>query len=422
MGELGFLGANIQGYDCAGVSTVAYGLITKEVERVDSGYRSGFSVQSSLAMTAIHQFGTEELKERLLPQLAKGKLVGCFGLTEPDHGSDPGSMETIAREHPTKKGYYLISGAKTWITNSPIADVLIVWARLESTGKIRGFAVERSKCPPGKLETPAIKNKTALRASITGMILLDECPVSVENMFPDVQGLKGPFTCLNSARLGISFGATGLLEDCLSRARNYALERKQFKGNPLGKYQLVQKKLADAATDAAYGTLAATQVARLKDAGKALPEMISMVKRQNVDRALENSRKYILSSFTQHFACVCANSWWLDFRRFLAVMPRVMSIIFDGTSRMRLFCRLTKARAIFIVSVWRIHIFCLSYILTVILSVDLGTRHYRNSGICLNVACIIQSGQTDDPCAYICEYNLLHLFADLRIESNLSWV
>ncbi|CEL07753.1 Putative Glutaryl-dehydrogenase [Aspergillus calidoustus] len=290
MGELGLLGASIEGYGCAGVSTVASGLITKEVERVDSGYRSGMSVQSSLAMTAIHEFGTQELKDRLLPDLAKGKLAGCFGLTEPNHGSDPGSMETIAREHPTQKGVYLLSGSKTWITNSPISDVLIVWAKLESTGKIRGFAVERSKCPPGTLETPALKNKSALRASITGMIQLDDCPVAVENMFPDVEGLVGPFTCLNSARLGIAFGAMGALEDCIDRARTYALERKQFKGNPLAKYQLIQKKLADAVTDAAYGTLAATQVARLKDAGKSTPEMISLIKRQNCDRALANSR------------------------------------------------------------------------------------------------------------------------------------
>lgn len=292
MGELGFLGANIEGYDCAGVSTVAYGLITKEVERVDSGYRSGMSVQSSLAMTGIYKFGTQELKERLLPQLAKGKLVGCFGLTEPNHGSDPGSMETVAKEHPTKKGYYLLSGTKTWITNSPIADVMIVWAKLD--GKIRGFVIERSKCPLGTLETPALKNKTALRASITGMIQMDNCPVPADNMFPDVEGLKGPFTCLNSARLGIAFGAMGALEDCIDRARTYALERKQFKGKPLARYQLVQKKLADAATDAAFGTLAATQVARLKDAGKLSPEMISMVKRQNTDRALANARMYVV--------------------------------------------------------------------------------------------------------------------------------
>ncbi|PYH88901.1 putative glutaryl-CoA dehydrogenase [Aspergillus ellipticus CBS 707.79] len=287
MGELGLLGANIKGYGCAGASTVASGLITKEVERVDSGYRSGMSVQSSLAMTAIHDFGTQELKDRLLPELARGKLAGCFGLTEPNHGSDPGSMETVAREHPTKKGYYLLSGTKTWITNSPLSDLFVVWAKLD--GKIRGFAVERSQCPEGTLTTPAIKNKTALRASITGMIQMDDCPVPAENMFPDVTGLVGPFTCLNSARLGIAFGAMGALEDCLDRARTYALERKQF-GSPLAKFQLIQKKLVDAATDAAYGTLAATQVARLKDAGKSCPEMISMVKRQNCDRALVNAR------------------------------------------------------------------------------------------------------------------------------------
>lgn len=290
MGEIGLLGASIEGYGCAGVSTVASGLITKEVERVDSGYRSGMSVQSSLIMTGIHEFGTQEQKDRFLPELAKGKMLGCFGLTEPNHGSDPGSMETVAREHPTKKGYYSLSGTKTWITNSPISDVFLVWAKLESTGKIRGFLVERSTSPPGTLETPAIKNKTGLRASITGMIQMDDCPVPAENMFPTVEGLSGPFTCLSSARLGIAFGVMGALEDSLDRARTYALERKQFKGNPLAKYQLIQKKLADAATDAAYGTLAATQVARLKDAGKVTPEMISMVKRQNCDRALVNAR------------------------------------------------------------------------------------------------------------------------------------
>ena len=199
-------------------------------------------------------------------------------------------METVAREHPTQKGVYLLSGSKTWITNSPISDIALVWAKLESTGKIRGFIVERKRATPGSYETPAIKNKTALRASITGMIHMDNCPVPAENMLPDVEGLKGPFTCLNSARLGIAFGAMGALEDCLARAREYSLERKQFKGNPLAKYQLIQMKLANAATDAAYGTLAAVQVARLKDAGKATPEMISMIKRQNCDRALANSR------------------------------------------------------------------------------------------------------------------------------------
>jgi len=290
MGELGLLGANLEGYGCAGVSTVAAGLITRAVERVDSGYRSGMSVQSSLVMGGIHEFGTTEQKEKFLEPMARGKLLGAFGLTEPNHGSDPGSMETTARPHPTRSGYYLLSGAKTWITNSPIADVLMVWAKLAETGKIRGFLVERKDCLPGTLETPAIKNKNGLRASITGMIQLDDCLVSAANMFPDVEGLRGPFSCLNSARYGISLGVMGALEDCISRARTYALERRQFKNNPLAKYQLVQKKLADAATDASYGVLAAIQVGRLKDEGKATPEIISMVKRQNCDRALYNAR------------------------------------------------------------------------------------------------------------------------------------
>ena len=287
---MGLLGATINGYGCAGVSTVAGGLITRAVERVDSGYRSGMSVQSSLVMGGIYDFGSAELKERYLPEMAKGKLLGAFGLTEPNHGSDPGSMETMARDHPTKEGYYLLRGSKTWITNSPISDVFLVWAKLQETGKIRGFIVDRRDCPAGTLETPAIKNKNGLRASITGMIHLEDCPVPKENMFPDVEGLRGPFTCLNSARYGIALGVMGALEDALARARTYALERKQFKGNPLAKYQLVQKKLADAATDAAYGTLAAIQVGRLKDEGKATPEMISMIKRQNCDKALWNAR------------------------------------------------------------------------------------------------------------------------------------
>lgn len=284
------LGATIKGYGCAGLSNVAAGLITRAVERVDSGYRSGMSVQSSLVMSGVDEFGTKEQKDRFLPQLAKGKMVGAFGLTEPNHGSDPGAMETTAKPHPTKMGYYSLSGAKTWITNSPIADVLLVWAKIQGTGKIRGFLVERSRCPPGTLETPAIKNKTGLRASLTGMIQLDECPVPQANMFPDVEGLKGPFTCLNSARYGIAWGTMGALEDCIARARRYALDRKQFKGNPIAKYQLVQKKLVDATTDAAFGILACIQVGRLKDEDRAAPEMISMIKRQNCDRALHNAR------------------------------------------------------------------------------------------------------------------------------------
>lgn len=290
MGELGLLGATIKGYDCAGVSSVASGLITREVERVDSGYRSGMSVQSSLVMGGIDEFGTLEQKEKYIPALAKGKMLGCFGLTEPNHGSDPGSMESVAKPHPTKPGYFSLSGSKTWITNSPIAELMLVWAKLKETGKIRGFLIEREKCPPGTLETPPLKNKNGLRASITGMIQLDECPVPEENMFPDVEGLKGPFSCLNSARFGIAWGVMGALEDCIARARTYALERRQFKNNPIAKYQLVQKKLSDAVTDASYGILAATQVGRLKDEGNLAPEMISMIKRQNCDRALVNAR------------------------------------------------------------------------------------------------------------------------------------
>lgn len=290
MGELGLLGATIKGYGCAGVSSIASGLITREVERVDSGYRSGMSVQSSLVMGPIDEFGTKEQKDRWLEKLGQGQLVGCFGLTEPNHGSDPGSMETTAKPHPSKEGYYSLSGAKTWITNSPIADVLVVWAKLQETGKIRGFVIERDQCPPGTLETPTLKNKNGLRASITGMIQLDDCPVPKENMFPDVEGLRGPFACLNSARYGIAWGVMGALEDCIERARTYALERKQFKNNPIAKYQLVQKKLSDASTDAAYGILASYQVGRLKDEGKVAPEMISMIKRQNCDRALVNAR------------------------------------------------------------------------------------------------------------------------------------
>ena len=290
MGKLGLLGATIKGYDCAGVSSVASGLITREVERVDSGYRSAMSVQSSLVMGAIDEFGTQEQKDKYLPVLAKGKLIGCFGLTEPNHGSDPGSMESTARSHPSKKGYLSLSGSKTWITNSPIASVLVVWAKLQSTGKVRGFLIDRAECPPGTLETPHLRHKNGHRASITGMIQLDECPVREVNMFPEVEGLRGPFSCLNSARFGIAWGVIGALEDCISQARAYALERRQFKNNPIAKYQLVQKKLCDAVTDAAYGILAATQVGRLKDEGKAAPEMISMIKRQNCDRALVNAR------------------------------------------------------------------------------------------------------------------------------------
>jgi glutaryl-CoA dehydrogenase len=287
MGEIGLLGPTLQGYDCPGVSSVAYGLITREIERVDSGFRSAMSVQSSLAMTAIYEFGTEELKQRLLPKMAKGELLGCFGLTEPNHGSDPASMETTARPHPTKKGVYLLSGSKTWISSSPFAHILIIWAKLD--GVIRGFAVERSKAGPGQLDTPPIKNKMALRCSLTGMIHMDNLEVAEENMFPEVKGLKGPFTCLNSARYGIAWGVVGALEEATRLAKEYSIDRKQF-GRPLATNQLIQKKLADAMTDAAYAILPCIQVGRLKDEGQAAPEMISTIKRHNCDRALANSR------------------------------------------------------------------------------------------------------------------------------------
>jgi glutaryl-CoA dehydrogenase len=328
MGSLGLLGATIKGYGCAGVSSVASGLITRAVERVDSGYRSGMSVQSSLVMGGIADWGTEEQKERFIPAMAKGESIGCFGLTEPNHGSDPGSMETVAKPHPTKKGYFSLTGSKTWLTNSPLADVLMVWAKHSETGKIKGFLIDRDQCPPGTLETPPLKNKTGLRASITGMIHMDGCPVPEANMFPDVEGLKGPFACLNSARYGIAWGVIGALEDCINRTRTYALERKQFKGNPLAKYQLVQKKLADATTDAAYGILAAIQVGRLKDEGKMVSDMISMIKRQNCDRALVNSRMQV----TQRKSTLdWLLTYMIDCKKFLAVMLLQMSIILVDT-------------------------------------------------------------------------------------------
>ncbi len=288
-GSMGLLGPQIEGYGCSGIGTVAYGLIAREVERVDSGYRSAMSVQSSLVMLPISEFGSEEQKERFIPKLATGELIGCFGLTEPNYGSDPGSMITNAKLHPIKKDTYILNGAKTWITNSPIADLLVVWAKLD--GKIRGFLVEREKAGPG-LSTPAIHGKTALRASITGMIQLDNVEVPADNLLPKAFGLKGPFTCLNSARYGIAWGAIGALEEAVKITRQYALERTQF-GNPLAKYQLIQMKLSQAVTDIAYGQLACLQVGRLKDAHSPdfCPEMISLIKKQNTDRALYNSRK-----------------------------------------------------------------------------------------------------------------------------------
>lgn len=347
MGELGLLGATIKGYDCAGVSSVASGLITREVERVDSGYRSGMSVQSSLVMGGIDEFGSQEQKDKYLPGLAKGQILGCFGLTEPNHGSDPGSMESTAKPHPSKKGYLSISGSKTWITNSPIADVMLVWAKLESSGKIRGFLIDRKECPPGTIETPPLKNKTGLRASITGMIQLDECPVPEANMFPEVEGLKGPFSCLNSARYGIAWGVMGALEDCISRARTYALERRQFKNNPIAKYQLVQKKLSSAVTDATYGILAATQVGRLKDEGKAAPEMISMIKRHNCDRALVNSRMYGSSVPSYVFL---KTDLVLACKKYLVAMLLATSMQLEDMWQICSLLKHTRAKATFIAS------------------------------------------------------------------------
>ena len=260
---MGMLGSTITGYGCPGISSVGYGLIAREVERVDSGYRSAMSVQSSLVMGPIYEHGTPELCAQFLPGLAAGELVGAFGLTEPGAGSDPAGMLT----HAVKDGDdWLISGSKTWISNSPIADVFIVWAK-DPAGDIRGFVLERGM--PG-LTTPVIEGKFSLRASVTGMIMMDKVRVPGGNMFPEVKGLKGPFSCLNNARFGIAFGVMGAAESCMNTALEYTLDRKQF-GNPLARNQLVQMKLAQMSTDIAYGLQAALQVGRLKDAGQLAP-------------------------------------------------------------------------------------------------------------------------------------------------------
>ena len=283
MGALGLLGPTIQGYGCAGVNHVAYGLITREIERVDSGYRSAASVQSSLVMHPIDTFGTAAQKERFLPGLAKGELVGCFGLTEPDHGSDPGAMKSRAR--PAEGGFRL-TGSKTWITNSPIADVFVVWAK-DDAGDIRGFLLEKGM--PG-LSAPAIEGKFSLRASSTGMIVMDDVFVPEANAFPDIRGLKGPFTCLNKARYGIAWGALGAAEYCWHAARQYTLDREQF-GRPLAATQLIQKKLADMQTEIALGLQACLQVGRLLDSGQAAPEMVSLIKRNSCGKALDIARQ-----------------------------------------------------------------------------------------------------------------------------------
>lgn len=283
MGELGLLGATIpEQYGGAGMNNVSYGLIAREIERVDSGYRSMMSVQSSLVMVPVHEFGSEAQKRRYLPKLASGEWVGCFGLTEPDHGSDPEGMTTRARK---VAGGYSLSGTKTWITNSPIADVFIVWAKTED-GRIRGFILERGW---ERLTTPVIHGKVGLRASITGEIVMDEVFVPDENMFPEVTGLKGPFTCLNSARYGISWGALGAAEACYETARGYVLERRQF-GRPLAANQLIQKKLADMLTEITLGLQACLHFGRMKDEGHAPVEATSMLKRNSCGKALDIAR------------------------------------------------------------------------------------------------------------------------------------
>lgn len=263
MGDLGILGPTIKGYGCAGVSSVAYGLLAREVERVDSGYRSAFSVQSSLVMHPINEYGSQEQKDKYLVKLAKGELIGCFGLTEPNHGSDPGGMETRARYDANKK-VYILNGAKSWITNSPIADIAVVWAKCEHDKRIRGFIVERGM--PG-FSTPKIEGKFSLRASITGQIVLQDVQVPEANLLPNVEGLGGPFGCLNKARYGIAWGVMGAAEFCFHASRQYCLDRIQF-GKPLAQTQLIQKKYADMATEIALGLQACLQVGRLLDENK----------------------------------------------------------------------------------------------------------------------------------------------------------
>jgi len=285
MGEAGLLGVTIpEAFGGAGAGYVAYGLVAREIERVDSGYRSMASVQSSLVMYPIHAYGSDEQKAKYLPRLAKGELIGCFGLTEPDAGSDPGSMRTVAKKDGSG---FRLSGSKTWISNAPFADVFVVWAKSEAHGgAIRGFLLEKGMTG---LSAPKIEGKLSLRASTTGEIVMDDVAVAADAMFPVIEGLKGPFGCLNRARYGISWGCMGAAEFCLAAARQYGLERKQF-GRPLAANQLYQKKLADMATEIALGLDASLRVGRLMDEGRFAPEMISLVKRNNVGKALEIAR------------------------------------------------------------------------------------------------------------------------------------
>lgn len=281
MGELGLLGATIDGYGCAGVSSAAYGLIAREVERVCSGYRSAMSVQSSLVMFPIFEYANDDIKEKFLPRLATGEIIGCFGLTEPNAGSDPAGMETRAK---VDGDDFLISGSKTWISNSPVADVMVVWAKDEQ-GEIGGYVLERGMAG---LETPKIDGKFSLRSSVTGMIMMDNVRIPKGNKL-NVSGLKGPFSCLNSARFGIAWGALGAAEFCMAQAREYTLDRKQF-GNPLAANQLVQFKLAEMNTEITLGLHACLQVAHLKDAGQLNPTMISMIKRNSCVKSLNIAR------------------------------------------------------------------------------------------------------------------------------------
>ena len=287
MGALGLLGSTIEGYGCAGLNHVCYGLVAREVERVDSGYRSAMSVQSSLVMHPIHAYGSEAQRKKYLPRLASGEWVGCFGLTEPDHGSDPASMATRARP---VDGGYVLKGSKMWITNSPIADVFVVWAKIEGRGEgqeaIHGFILEIGM---KGLSAPKIEGKMSLRASTTGEVVMDDVLVPAENLLPNVSGLKGPFGCLNKARYGIAWGALGAAEFCWHAARSYTLDRTQF-GRPLAQNQLVQKKLADMMTEITLGLQGCLRVGRLIDESAATPEMVSLVKRNSCGKALDIAR------------------------------------------------------------------------------------------------------------------------------------
>lgn len=282
MGELGLLGSTIEGYDCAGMNYVSYGLVAREVERVDSGYRSAMSVQSSLVMFPIYAYGSEAQRKKFLPGLASGELVGCFGLTEPDHGSDPNGMLTRAK---SVDGGYSLSGNKMWITNSPIADVFVVWAKNDA-GKIRGFILEKGM---DGLSAPKIEGKFSLRASITGEIVMENVFVPEENLLPNAEGLAGPFGCLNRARYGIAWGALGAAEFCWHAARQYTVDRKQF-GRPLAANQLVQLKLANMQTEITLGLQGCLQIGRMMDAGTVAPEAISLMKRNNCGKSLEIAR------------------------------------------------------------------------------------------------------------------------------------